>query len=109
MLPLLRNLERDYGALWGQTQPEAPFGEARIDFNDSASMLLAAESGMGVAVSRTSLVATAIQEGKLVQAFAGELMDGLDYYAVCTERAYQKPAVRMFTDWLAAEFDVAVD
>lgn len=107
-VPLLRNVERDHAVCWSKIHASGiALGHTRIDFNDSATMLLAAESGMGLAVSRTSLVATAIADERLVRPFAGDLQDGLDYYAVCTEHAMQKPSVRLFSEWLAQEFDTA--
>ncbi|GAA4324090.1 transcriptional regulator GcvA [Pigmentiphaga soli] len=95
-VPLLRNVERDYPMHWN-----AGIGDARIDFNDSASMLAAAEAGMGVAVSRTSLVADAERRGKLVRPTDHDTRDGLDYYAVCTENAYRKPSVQAFCAWVS--------
>lgn len=99
-VPLLRNIERDDASLRVEGLDELPHGDQRIDFNDSASMLAAAEASLGVAISRSSLVADAESIGRLVRATSWEARDGLDYYAVCTERAYCKPAVKAFLDWV---------
>jgi len=104
-VPRLRNVEHDWepelaragAGLW-------PMGSSRMDFNDSATLLQAAEAGLGLAAARTSLAAAALSAGRLVRPFDCDLRDGLDYYAVCTERAAGKPAVKLFTDWLEQEF-----
>jgi len=100
-VPLLRNIERDDASLRAEGLDGLPPGDLRIDFNDSASMLAAAESSLGVAISRSSLVADAEAAGRLARPTSWEACDGLDYYAVCTERAYCKPAVKALLDWIA--------
>ena len=101
----LRNIERDYWTIWDDaTNSEEIFSGGHVDFNDSASMLQAAEAGMGIAISRSSLCANALKAGLLVRPCEEEFRDDLDYYAVATERTLQKPAARLFDAWLAREF-----
>ncbi|MDX3906952.1 MAG: LysR substrate-binding domain-containing protein [Pigmentiphaga sp.] len=102
-VPLLRNIERDDPSLQADGLGGILSGGLRIDFNDSASMLAAAEASLGVAISRSSLVADAESAGRLVRLTSWEACDGQDYYAVCTERAYRKPAVKAFLDWVASQ------
>ncbi|NYT25465.1 LysR family transcriptional regulator [Alcaligenaceae bacterium] len=104
---LLRNRERDYVGSWAAQQPEMPFHIDRlpsIDFNDSATVISTLESGTGITVTRSSLVADALEEGTLVRPFAGEVKDGLNYYAVQSARSTKNAVVKRFMQWLDATF-----
>jgi len=104
---LLRNRERDYVGSWAAQQPEIPFHIDKlpsIDFNDSATVISTLESGTGITVTRSSLVADALEEGTLVRPFAGEVKDGLNYYAVQSARSTKNAVVKRFMQWLDATF-----
>ncbi len=104
---LLRNRERDYLDFWELHNTETPIRSARrlsIDFNDSATVLSTLESGVGITVTRSSLAADALERGSLVRPFAGVANDGLNYYAVGSQRSTKNLVVKLFMQWLAATF-----
>lgn len=104
----LRNVEREYLDEWNQESghPILAEGAASLGFNDSATLLATAEAGMGVAVTRASLVEHALACGALVRPFPGEVRDGMDYYAVCSARSADKPASMLFLQWLRQVFPI---
>ncbi len=101
----LRNVERDYLDTWNQgTLPIDVGGWPSLSFNDSATMLSALEAGMGLAVTRSSLVSHALADGTLVQAYPGHVSDGQNYYAVCSARSADKSTSMLFLQWLRQTF-----
>ena len=73
---------------------------ARSELDDSASVVIAAERGYGVAMARWSLVAGDVQAGRLVCAADWAVHSHRAYYLVSTAAKAQLPAVRIFADWL---------
>jgi len=67
-------------------------------------MLSALESGLGITVTRSSLVEDALEQGTLVRPFNEELVDTLNYYAVCSQRSSHKLSVKQFIEWLNSAF-----
>jgi DNA-binding transcriptional LysR family regulator len=105
---LLRNRDRDYVDYWEQHYTETPLSSdqrACIDFNDSATVISTLESGVGITVTRSSLVADALERGSLVRPFSGEVTDGLNYYAVGLQRSTKNLVVQLFMQWLASKFE----
>ncbi|MFG6466326.1 LysR substrate-binding domain-containing protein [Roseateles sp. BYS87W] len=102
--PLLDDVDvwRQWFALAGL--PVAPVVVA--SFNDAGVLLQAAEQGMGVALARELMAGDALLDGRLVRVATQELdFDvGRDYHVVYPEALRDDPAVRMFCDWLHAEF-----
>jgi len=74
-------------------------------FNDAALLILAAEQGMGVALTRELFAADALLDGRLVRVSARATDDDTtrDYQVVYPEALRGDPAVRAFCDWLHAE------
>jgi len=74
-------------------------------FNDAALLILAAEQGMGVALTRELFAADALLDGRLVRVSARATDDDTtrDYQVVYPEALRNDPAVRAFCDWLHAE------
>lgn len=103
---ILRNVERDYWEAWRESgRPALTTDDAlMLHFNDSATMLEAAQTGAGICLTRGCLVQDAISRGVLVRLTDDEMHDGLSYYAICTSRAAQKRAVDLFMSWLEEEF-----
>jgi LysR family glycine cleavage system transcriptional activator len=52
---------------------------------------------------RSALVADDLAAGRLVRPFELSLPAGFAYYVVYPQRALQRPSVKAFRDWLAAE------
>jgi LysR family glycine cleavage system transcriptional activator len=75
--------------------------------NDSLSILMAAEQGQGIALSRWSLVARDIEAGRLVRPIKTVVKTDWSYYFVSPQRYFDLPKVEVFRQWLAdhcAEF-----
>ncbi|WP_442596877.1 LysR substrate-binding domain-containing protein [Parapusillimonas sp. JC17] len=105
---VLRNREREYLDTWmlhPRVRRIPTEGRMSLSFNDSATLISALESGVGIAVSRSSLVSDALESGSLVRPFEGEIKDGLDYYAVSSRRSRRNAVVSLFMQWLEAKFE----
>ncbi len=75
---------------------------ARAELDDSATVVIAAERGYGVAMARWSLVAGDVQAGRLVCAADWAVHHHRAYYFVTTPAKARLPAVRALADWLLA-------
>ena len=74
----------------------------RSELDDSASAVIAAERGYGVAMARWSLVAGDVQASRLVCAADWAVHHHRAYYFVTTAAKAQSPAVQLLADWLLA-------
>ncbi len=72
----------------------------RSELDDSASAIIAAERGHGVAMARWSLVAGDVQAGRVVCAADCAVHHHRAYYFVTTAAKARLPAVRALADWL---------
>jgi len=70
--------------------------------NDSLSILMAAEQGQGIALSRWSLVARDIAAGRLVRPIDTVIRTDWSYYFVAPPHYYDLPKVAAFRDWIMA-------
>jgi LysR family glycine cleavage system transcriptional activator len=77
--------------------------ERGLQINDSAAVIQAAIAGSGVALGRTTLVATDLAEGRLVRPFGDDLAYDFAYYIVHRPQADKAPAVAAFKTWLLEE------
>jgi LysR family glycine cleavage system transcriptional activator len=68
--------------------------------NDSLSILMAAEQGQGIALSRWSLVARDIAAGRLVRPIDTVVRTDWSYYFVAPPPYYDLPKVATFRDWI---------
>ena len=68
--------------------------------NDSLSILMAAEQGQGIALSRWSLVARDIAAGRLVRALDTVVPTDWSYHFVAPPHFYDLPKVVAFRDWI---------
>lgn len=73
--------------------------------NDTLSILMAAELGEGIALSRWSLVARDIAAGRLVRPLRTVVRSRWSYWFVMPPHHQAMPKVRRFYDWLKAECD----
>jgi len=74
-----------------------------LSFSHTSIMLEAAESGQGVALGRTPLVADDLARGRLVKPFEISLPADYAYYVVCPVEAAERPKIVAFREWLLAE------
>jgi len=73
--------------------------------NDSLSILMAAEQGQGIALSRWSLVARDIAAGRLVRPIDTVVRTDWSYYFVAPTHYYDLPKVVTFRDWVQGHCD----
>lgn len=73
-------------------------------FSLSAMLVEAAIAGQGVALTRRSMVAHDLREGRLVQPFSSvTLRSEFSYWVVCPEATADKPKIAEFRTWLVEE------
>ncbi len=68
--------------------------------NDSLSILMAAEQGQGIALSRWSLVVRDIEAGRLVRPIPTVVKTDWSYYFVSPPHFFNLPKVKIFRQWL---------
>ena len=68
--------------------------------NDSLSILMAAEQGQGIALSRWSLVARDIEAGRLVRPIPKVVKTEWSYYFVSPPHLFDMPKVVIFREWM---------
>jgi LysR family glycine cleavage system transcriptional activator len=73
-------------------------------YEDSSLLLGAAVSGQGIALVRASLAAEPLASGQLIRLFDSIVAPSpWSYYLVSSKSNAQRPAVRVFRDWIMAE------
>ncbi len=80
-----------------------------ITFDDSVTVLRAAESGQGLALARWSLAASDVESGRLVVASRRAVLSEWSYYFVCRPDYLEVEKVAVFRRWItrhAAEFSL---
>jgi len=68
--------------------------------DDSSMVLQAAVDGQGVALTRSALAALDLAAGRLVRPFDVSLRSRFAYWLVAPERAFERPKVKAFVDWV---------
>jgi LysR family glycine cleavage system transcriptional activator len=71
--------------------------------DDSLAILMAAEQGEGVALTRWSLVARDIEAGRLVRPIDTAVRTDWSYYFVAPPHYYELPKVTALRDWLTTQ------
>ena len=69
-------------------------------FDDSASLYLAAASGLGVALGRSMLIERALREGQLVAPFPDHVPATYSYWLVRPSLGEPSLAARKFGNWV---------
>jgi LysR family transcriptional regulator, glycine cleavage system transcriptional activator len=104
--PLLRSSDEDW-RLWLDPRNDVAWQERGTAFDDSLTILAAAEQGQGVALTRWALAAQDLADGRIAQASQRFVPCPLAYYFVCPEPYVVMPKVQKLLLWLremAAEF-----
>jgi DNA-binding transcriptional LysR family regulator len=93
--------ERNYWEAWAE-KAEMPLPPRRknIRFSETTMMLEAAELAQGIAIGRRSLVADALQSGRLTRMSDVLLDDGIAYYLCYSADKAKRTAIKAFRDWL---------
>jgi LysR family glycine cleavage system transcriptional activator len=97
--PLLRSSDESW-SLWRRPGADSDWRERGAAFDDSLTVLAAAEQGQGLALTRWALAAQDIANGRLVRASAQVLPCPLSYYFVCPESYLELPKVQQLLAWL---------
>jgi LysR family transcriptional regulator, glycine cleavage system transcriptional activator len=104
--PLLRSADESW-ALWRDPESAADWKERGAAFDDSLTVLAAAEQGQGLALTRWSLAEHDLASGRIVRAGPQLLRCPRSYYFVCPEAYLTLPKVQQLLIWLreiAADF-----
>ena len=96
---LLRSSDEPW-LLWTRPQVERDWKERGMAFDDSATVLTAAEQGQGLALTRWCLAAGDIKLGRLVQASPVVVPCPRSYYFVCPETYLSMPKMQRLLVWL---------
>jgi LysR family transcriptional regulator, glycine cleavage system transcriptional activator len=97
--PLLHSRDEPWGAWLSSIGGHA--GERRGPvFDDSISIVLAAEQGLGLALARWSLVAAELASGRLVRPLPIAVRSEFAYYFVAPAHYFSMPKVSEFRAWL---------
>ncbi|MGH8132848.1 MAG: LysR substrate-binding domain-containing protein [Steroidobacteraceae bacterium] len=104
--PLLRSADEDW-KLWLHPESEINWAERGVAFDDSLTVLAAAEQGQGLALTRWSLAAQDLANGRIARASARVVPCPRAYYFVCPDSYVAMPKVQKLLLWLrevAAQF-----
>ena len=85
---------------WFREYGESTRDSRRALLNDSISILMAAEQGEAIALSRWSLVARDINAGRLVPAIDTFIRCDWSHYFVAPPHYFDLPKVALFREWL---------
>jgi len=69
-------------------------------FNDSVSIVVAAEQGLGIGLVRWSLAAEELASGRLVRCLPLAVKSDFTYWFVAPQHYFDMPKVAVFHDWL---------
>jgi LysR family transcriptional regulator, glycine cleavage system transcriptional activator len=97
--PLLRSSDESW-SIWRHPGAEADWRERGTAFDDSLTVLAAAEQGQGLALTRWTLAAQDIASGRIVRASAQVLPCPRRYYFVCPESYLALPKLQQLLAWL---------
>src|SRR5215469_12533476 len=97
--PLLRSADESW-SIWRRPGSEIEWRERGAAFDDSLTVLAAAEQGQGLALTRWTLAAQDIANGRIVRASAQVLPCPSSYYFVCPESYLELPKVQQLLAWL---------
>jgi LysR family glycine cleavage system transcriptional activator len=88
--------------IWQKTDEEVAWHSRPPTIDDSAGLMIAAEEGLGFALSRWTVVTRSLQKGTLRLASKEALPFGSAYYFVCPRPFLALPKVAQFREWIFA-------
>ena len=97
-------LESDIWDPWFRVMGKSTRDSRWSMLNDSISVLMAAEQGEGIALSRWSLVARDIEAGRLVRPIDAVVKADWSSYFVAPPHYFELPKVVAFREWLLEHF-----
>jgi len=100
----LLHVESDMWDPWFRVMGKSTRDSRWSKLNDSISILMAAEQGEGIALSRWSLVARDVEAGRLVRPIDAVVKSEWSLYFVAPPHYFDLPKVRIFREWLQEHF-----
>jgi LysR family glycine cleavage system transcriptional activator len=97
-------LESDMWDAWFRVMGKSIRDNRWSKLNDSLSILMAAEQGEGIALSRWSLVARDIKAGRLMRPIDTVVKADWSYYFVAPPHYFDLPKVAALREWLLDQF-----
>ena len=97
-------LESEMWEPWFRAMGKSTRDSRWSKLNDSISVLMAAEQGEGIALSRWSLVARDIEAGRLVRPVDAVVKSDWSTYFVAPPHYFELPKVTSFRQWLLEHF-----
>jgi LysR family transcriptional regulator, glycine cleavage system transcriptional activator len=97
--PLLRSADESW-SMWRHPGAEADWREHGTAFDDSLTVLAAAEQGQGLALTRWTLAQPDIVSGRIVRASESVVPCPRGYYFVCPESYLALPKLQLLLAWL---------
>jgi LysR family transcriptional regulator, glycine cleavage system transcriptional activator len=97
--PLLRSSDESW-SMWRHPDTGVGWRERGTAFDDSLTVLAAAEQGQGLALTRWTLAADALATGRVVRASEVVLPCPRSYYFVCPESYLALPKLQQLLAWL---------
>jgi LysR family glycine cleavage system transcriptional activator len=88
--------------IWQKTDEEIAWQSRPPTIDDSAGLMIAAEEGLGFALSRWTVVTRSLQRGTLRLASREALPFGSAFYFVCPRPFLALPKVAQFREWIFA-------
>jgi len=106
--PLLHSLTEPWSSWAAGVDEKEHWPDVGTSFDDSVTVLRAAEGGQGLALTRWSLVAPLIEQGMLVIVSRRIVPSARSYYFVCPEEHLALKKVTALRQWLRTECLAAV-
>jgi len=97
--PLLRSSDESW-SIWRHPGVETDWRERGAAFDDSLTVLAAAEQGQGLALTRWAIAAQDLANGRLARASVQLLPCPRAYYFVCPESYLELPKIQQLLAWL---------
>lgn len=97
-------LDSDMWDPWFRVMGRSTRAPRWSQLDDSISILMAAEQGEGIALSRWSLVARDIEAGRLVRPIDNVVKTDWSIYFVAPPHYFDMPKVAIFRNWLLKHF-----
>jgi len=105
---ITHNRRRELWDRWAAMRGIEPLRPKQIiEFNSMASIVHAAEQGVGIALVSAPVAAQRFASGALVKVFDEELAIGDAYYLVTRPEDAQRLGVRALTGWMLQQFGAA--
>ena len=100
--PLLRSTDESW-ALWDDAGQQRTWQESGLAFDQALALQAAAEQGQGLALTRWSIAAQDLANGRIVRASERAIRHPRSYWFVCPEGYLSMPKVQRLLAWLRAQ------